>query len=99
MPAYILNDWHVGTLLSLAGIDPPVDGSPLRALRTYPRPIAPGEPDWGYLADKQLVMPNGSGWRVNQVMAGVLQACARPDDVVHIGVNDDENPGFSVVRR
>lgn len=103
MPGFVLNDWHVGTLLSLAGIDPPVDGSPLRALRTYPRPIAPDEPDWGYLVDKKLVVPDGAGanagWRVNQVMAGVLRACAHPDDVVHIGIGDSTHPGLSIARR
>jgi hypothetical protein len=99
MPGFILNAWHVGTLLSIAGIEPPSAGSPLSALPVYPRPIAPGEPDWGYLVDKKLVVQNGAGWRVNAVMAGVLRACAHPDDVVHVGVGDSENPGFAVVRR
>jgi len=99
MPGFVLNAWHVGTLLSLAGIEPPADGSPLQALPTYPRPIAPGEPDWAHLVDKKLVVSNGAGWRVNAVMAGVLRACAHPDTVVHVGVGDMENPGFAVVQR
>ncbi len=99
MPGFILNAWHVGTLMDIAGLAAPVVGSPLRSLQTYPRPIAPGEPDWDYLVDKRLVVENGKGWRVNGVMAGVLRACAEPDEVVNVGVGDTENPGFSVVRR
>jgi hypothetical protein len=99
MPRVLLNDWHVSTLLSMAGVGPIGEGSPLRSLHSYPRPIAPGEPDWGYLVDKRLVVDDGDGWRVNSVVAGVLRACATPDEVVHVGVGDEENPGFSVVRR
>lgn len=99
MPAFVLNDWQVGTLVAMAGIAPPVEGSPLRALRTYPRPIAPGEPDWGHLVETRLLVPAGTGWRVNGVIAGVLRACAQPEEVVNVGVGDEENPGFSVVRR
>ena len=99
MPRFILNAWHVGTLMVMAGIGPPVQGSPLRSLRTYPRPIAPGEPDWDYLVEKRLVVDDGEGWRVNSVMAGVLRACADPEEVTHIGVGDEQNPGFSIARR
>lgn len=99
MPGYVVGDWQVQTLLGLAGIPEPSAASPLAGIARYPRAIAPGEPDWEPLERWGLVQPDGTGWRVNLVVAGVLRAAAHPDEVISVGVGEPDNPGFSVVRR
>lgn len=102
MRSFLLTDWQVSTLLDLAGVPEPLPGSPLRVVRRYPRPIAPEEPGWDELAAQGLVVadPEGSdGWRVNLAARAVLGACARPDEVIDVGVNAPDVPGYTVVRR
>ena len=77
----------------------PAPGTPLRVVRQFPRPLAPGEPGWDALRARGLVVPDGDAWRVNLAIRGVLAACVRPDEVIDVGVSDPAIPGFSIVRR
>ncbi|MEZ5116738.1 MAG: hypothetical protein R2737_10760 [Candidatus Nanopelagicales bacterium] len=99
MPTFILTDWQVATLLAIGGVPEPRTGSPLRVVRAFPRPIAPGEPGWDLLERSGLVRPAGTGWRVSLPVRSVLFACAQPDEVIDLGVNDPTIPGFTICRR
>lgn len=96
---FVLSDWQVATLLALGGLPDPAPGTPLRVVRDFPRPLAPGEPGWDALTARGLVVPDGDAWRVNLAIRGVLAACVRPDEVIDVGVSDPAIPGFSIVRR
>ncbi len=52
---FVLSDWQVATLLALGGLPDPAPGTPLRVVRQFPRPLAPGEPGWDAL-------PRGGWW-------------------------------------
>ncbi|MBN1369593.1 MAG: zinc ribbon domain-containing protein [Dehalococcoidaceae bacterium] len=94
----MLNNRQLHALLHLAGIGKPLAGSPLWLL-PEPQKLMPDDPAFGYLIDRCLIEKAAGGYRVNKMFAAALLTCAKPEEVLSIGIDDKHHPGFALARR
>jgi hypothetical protein len=97
LPAYLLSNEQIHSLLSTAGIEVG-PGSPLAALPPAERLLSPDDAAFEKMADGHLLERQNGAWRVNILAKAVLLACARPEEVIRL-VPGGEGQPFSVCRR
>ena len=100
MAQLFLTPWQLTTALSLGGIADPGPGSPLRVVPPAERPLAPSDPEWAELVERNVVRPDGTGgWRTNLGLVPFLEVACRPEEVISVGVDAPGATGFTIVRR
>lgn len=98
MPARVLLEPpQVALLLNLAGFDA-ADPSPLATIAAAV-PCAIDGPGATELAERGLLIGDGPARRLNAAFRGVIEAAARPDEVLRLQVSGPRQPGFALCRR
>jgi hypothetical protein len=98
MPGFMLNNRQMHALFHLANIGKPISGSPLWLL-PEPDRLMPDDPAFQYLIDQSLIEKMEDGYRVNKMFAAALLTCAKPEEVISVGIDRKDHLGFAVVRR
>lgn len=97
MPARVLLESpQVALLLNLAGFAA-AEISPLSALAAA-APCALDGPGGNQLAERGLLIDDGTR-RLNSAFRGVIEAAARPDEVLRLQITGPQQPGFALCRR